>query len=336
MKSNDGNPNGSNGRLRGTKRSSKPASKWITIRHRSYEVLEQLSVPNRGRWKIRDPEPAPAGTILTAILLPESKDSNQLRKSVARLPKSHNGLPRLVSCETKDGTTFIIVTWCEGMDLASYLKRFKKDDASPIGVWESVRRVKSLANSLADIHDRCGIVHGDIKPANLILPNDPGALIPIDFGSSWQMERTATRSVGDGTNPFYSSPEIFLDLSRVDARADQFSVGVVLFEMLTAKLPYRALGGKAGHPGFELTIKEYQRPSELMGKSNLIPPSIMNRLDEVVTRSLAIDPEKRFPTMKRFANALDSIWLEMKTIADHSSHEETFFQTVKRWIRTAY
>lgn len=64
MKSSDGSPNGSNGRRRGTKRSSKPASKWITIRHRSYEVLEQLSVPNRGRWKIRDTEPAPEGTIL--------------------------------------------------------------------------------------------------------------------------------------------------------------------------------------------------------------------------------------------------------------------------------
>ena len=314
---------------------SKPESEWITIRGRSYEVLEQLSVPNRGRWKVRDPEPTPNGTLRTAIVLPVSKEENQLRKSVDRLPKNHNGLPNLVSWESKSGTTYIVVSYCEGTDLATYLSRFKKDGVSPISVWEAVRRVKSLAHSLADLHTICGVVHGDIKPANLILPSDPGALFPIDFGSSWQMEKTARRSIGDGTNRHYSSPEVFLELPKVNARADQFSVGVVLFEMLTLELPYIGLGGRAGHPGFELAAKDYRSPSQLIGSRCQVPPSIMQQLDEVVRRSIALDPAKRFPTMKRFAQELDRVWLELQKKADRPPQSETFFQTVIRWVRNS-
>jgi serine/threonine protein kinase len=305
---------------------------WIRIRGRDFEVWEQLSLPNRGRWKIRDPEPLPKGTMLAAILLPSDTRARQLLKSYARIPSSHSNLPRLVTSENRNGTLSMVVTWCEGIDVASYLDavtsgRWKRPSAS-----EVVRRFKSLAYSLAVLHNTCRIVHGDIKPPNLIFPNDPGSMAMIDFGSSWQMERTATRDLGDGTDEYYSAPEVFLELPKVDARADQFSAAVVLYEMLTLKLPYAGLGGKAGHPGYEDAASRFVPPSAHISDREQIPPSILKQIDQVLETALQLEPNHRFPTTMHFAKALDAICLNFKIAESESEHkEESFWQTLHRW-----
>jgi len=311
-------------------------SERIRIGRREYEIQERLSLPNRGRWKIRDPEPYPKGTTRTAIILPDSAGADQLRKSVTRIPSNQSNLPKLVSWDRRNGQLSMVVTWYEGTDVARYLNRVKNEKASRPSAWEAIRRIKSLAFSLDVLHQTCRVVHGDIKPANLIFPSDPGSLSLIDFGSSWQMEKTAYRELGDGTNPFYSAPEVFLDLSKVDARADQFSAAVVLYEMLTLKLPYGELGGKAGHPKFSSAASEYTRPSSQLSDGAQLPRSIVKQIDDVLGTALQLDPNRRFPTTKKFADALDTIWMQLKLAKSNTTnHQESFWQTLLRWTSSA-
>jgi serine/threonine protein kinase len=305
----------------------------IRIRGQTYEVLDRLTQPRRGRWKVHHRDPAPNGTVYTAIILPNSAESDQLRKSIARIPRNQNSLPTLKAWEANSDTIALIISWCEGIDLAAYYKRFRKNGVSPIGVWEAVRRGKNLAFALSTLHSFAGVIHGDIKPSNLILPSEPGGIWLTDFGSGWQVEQTASREIGDGFNFVYASPEIVLHHPKVDARTDQFSAAVVLFEMLTGKLPYEGYGGKAGTPGFESIERAYQPPSKLMIGGETIPRGIMGQIDQIVTKALKLKPEERFETTKQFAHALDHVWQELKSKADHQTKHLSMSQTVLRWIR---
>lgn len=303
----------------------------ITIRGRRYKVCERLSVPWRGRWKVHHPSPRPRGTTYTAIVLPASVEAEQLREAVGRIPPDQHSLPKLVDWETTNDQTAILISWCAGMSVADYYERFRIDGRSPIGVWEAIRRTKAMAYGLSDLHYYAGVIHADIKPANLILPSDPGSLFLTDFGSGWQIERTASRLAGDGWNEFYSSPEIFQKLDAVDARADQFSLAVVLFEMLTGKPPYGGYGGQAGHKGFESVAKCYKPPSKLIDTTE-VPKSIIREIDDVVGTALQLNPNERFGNSRDFAHALGGIWQSLQAKADHHSKHRTVTQTVWNWL----
>lgn len=303
----------------------------IVVRGRRYHVREQLSVARRGRWKVHHSSPRPRGTTYTAIILPASIEAEQLRRSISRIPPTQHSLPKLVEWETATGQTTLLISWCAGLSVADYYKRFRSDDRPPLSVWEAIRRTKSMAYALSDLHTYAGVIHADIKPANLIIPSDPGSLFLIDFGSGWPIERTAVRSPGDGWNPIYSSPELFQELDAVDARADQFSLGVVLFEMLTGKPPYAGYGGKAGHEGFASLAKAFVPPSKLAGATQ-IPKSILREIDEVVGTALRLNPSERFGNSCEFAQALGGIWQSLQAKADHLSKHRTLSQTLWNWF----
>lgn len=303
----------------------------ITIHGRRYRVQSQLSVAWRGRWKVHHPSPRPRGTIYTAIVLPDSSETNQLRKSIARIPADQHSLPKLVDWESVAGKTTLLITWCEGLNVADYYKRFRTAGRPPLSVWEAIRRTKSIAYALSDLHTYAGVIHADIKPANLIIPSDPGSLFLIDFGSGWQIERTNARSAGDGWNAVYSSPEIFQELDAVDARADQFSLAVVLFEMLTGTRPYDGYGGKAGHRGLEAVANSFTPPSKLIGTTT-VPKSIMREIDDVVGIALCLNPNDRFGNSLEFAQALGGIWQSLQAKSNDLGKHKTVAQTVLDWF----
>tara|TARA_R110002073_G_scaffold149534_13_gene303332 strand:+ start:10503 stop:11231 length:729 start_codon:yes stop_codon:yes gene_type:complete len=240
-------------------------------------------------------------------------------------------LPKLIDWETVAGQTTLVISWCVGTSVADYYKRFRADDRSPMSTWEAIRRTKSMAYALSDLHTHAGVIHADIKPANLIIPSDPGSLFLIDFGSGWQIERTAARSAGDGWNAVYSSPEIFQELDAVDARADQFSLGVVLFEMLTGKPPYSGYGGKAGHQGFESIANSFVPPSTTIDATK-IPNSILREIDDVVGTAVRLNPSERFGNSREFAQALGGIWQSLQAKSGNLSKHKTVSQTVWDWF----
>lgn len=121
----------------------------------------------------------------------------------------------------------------------------------------------------------------------------------IDYGSSWQIETTRGLAVGDGANPYYSVPEVLMEEAMVDERADQFSIAVVLFEMLTLELPYGGLGGKAAEflDDFDGRL---DLPSVHSQELQRMPKTIRDSIDALLARALnwhlivAIRPPERF------------------------------------------
>ena len=115
------------------------AMKRITINGISYKVNEQLSLLDRGRWKIWDHRPADRGTSYTLIDLKDTPAARQLLSNVQRLPHHQMGLPKLRDFEIQAGYLRMIVDYCHGMDLQTYMDRFKPGGKNlPIGCQVSI------------------------------------------------------------------------------------------------------------------------------------------------------------------------------------------------------
>jgi serine/threonine protein kinase len=174
-------------------------------------------------------------------------------------------------------------------------------------------RARGLAHGLRSLHTAKQIIHGDIKPENIVLSTDSGRLSLIDFGSAWQVERSLQRDCGDGVSQVYSAPELLNRASRVDWRADQFSLSVILYELLTFKIPYGGLGGKAGRKELSFAaLPGLTPPSELNSDRSRLPAVVWQGIDRIVLRGLALDPEQRYPTPEAWLDEFDSVDLEIR------------------------
>lgn len=286
----------------------------IKVNGLEYIVLEQLSLPNRGRWKVKEARPKAPDKKFTLIVLEYTKESQQFFDSVKSLPSNIFGIPRLIDSQISSGRIHLLVEWIEGVTLENYFRRIQQGTSLPIGPYDAIHRIRSLAFLCNSLHRDCRIVHADLKPANLILPSDRLPIGIIDFGSSWQIERTISRDEGDGCDPHYAAPELINGNSRIDGRVDQFSMGVILYKMLTGRIPYDGLGGRAGSQGS--CLEEMQQilvpPSELSETMGTLPAPIKQAVDNLVVRSLRLKSSGRFATMQQFYSELDKTYSSMK------------------------
>jgi len=167
------------------------------------------------------------------------------------------------------------------------------DGALPVA--EAERIAVAVLEGLAVLH-RLGIAHRDVKPANVLLGPD-GEVKLADFGLARRWQGDETRHTADATlvgTLDYLSPEQALD-SEVDPRSDLFSLGVVLFETLTGRLPYQASSSLGG------LLARFQRPAPGV---RTLEPHVPRRLDRAVTRLLARRPEHRFASAEAVLAAL--------------------------------
>jgi serine/threonine protein kinase/tetratricopeptide (TPR) repeat protein len=153
---------------------------------------------------------------------------------------------------------------------------------------------RDVADALAYAHAQ-GVIHRDIKPENILLSAghpvlaDFGIARAIDLAGVRQLTRTGRGSPG---TPAYMSPEQLMGDKELDGRSDTYSLGCVLFEMLTGKPPF------AGKEGFVKRFTEDPpRPSSV--RKDLVP-----WIDDVVTRALAKSPDDRYQTAQELATAL--------------------------------
>ena len=192
--------------------------------------------------------------------------------------------------ETADGRLFIVMDCYEGEPLKEKIAR------GPMKHEEAVDIAVQVADGLSKAHEK-GIVHRDIKPANIIITNDKVAKI-LDFGLAklaGQAKLTKTGStVGTAA---YMSPEQARGLD-VDQRADIWSLGVVLFEMLTGKLPFRA-----EHEAALLYSIVHEEPAQVLEHRLDIPVG----LALTVSRSLQKEPKERYQSIRELINDLKSV-----------------------------
>jgi serine/threonine protein kinase len=189
---------------------------------------------------------------------------------------------------TDDATPFIVMEYVEGRTLQEILEseRLDHEDVLQLGV--------KILEPLAYAHSN-GVVHRDMKPANILVT--PGRAVKImDFGIAHVVGSEMTQAEDVLGSPNYMAPEQ-LSKGSIDARADLFAVGVMLYRMLTGTLPFR--GESFPVIARAVLFEEPPPPASLDG-------TIPDHLSRVVVRCLSKNPEKRFETADELRQALIS------------------------------
>jgi serine/threonine protein kinase len=164
----------------------------------------------------------------------EGERALQEARRLARL--RHPGIVTVHDVGVHEGRVYIVSDYLDGPDLDRWL-----EDNRP--AWpEAVRIAAAVANALAYAHARL-VVHRDVKPANILLTAERAPVL-VDFGLALDEAQAGGRELGVivGT-PCYMSPEQVAGTAhRIDGRTDIYSLGVVLYEMLTGRVPFQATG----------------------------------------------------------------------------------------------
>jgi len=191
--------------------------------------------------------------------------------------------------ETDDGQVYIVMAFYDGETLKKKLSR------GALAVATALSTSSQIARGLARAH-RNGIVHRDIKPANIMMTLDWTPKI-LDFGLATLAGRPGSKK-GATTEAvfYYKSPEQLRD-GEVDLRTDIWSLGVVLYEMLTGKRPFGATD--AGELRYAILHTPPARPSAANG-------DVPDELDDVVMKALQKDPRERYQKADEFAATLES------------------------------
>jgi serine/threonine protein kinase len=207
--------------------------------------------------------------------------------------------------QAQDGSAYIVMELLDGETMD---RRMVRQQVLPIP--EALRLVRQVASSLATAHSR-GIVHRDLKPENIFIVRDPevagGERTKIlDFGIAKlygdQQVKTHTSAVM-GT-PTYMSPEQCRGSGQVDHRADIYSLGCVLYLLVTGRMVFEAEG-----TGDLIAMHLREQPIPPSAKAQWVPAA----LDRLILRCLAKNPGERFQTGTELASAITSL-LETGTL----------------------
>jgi len=223
----------------------------------------------------------------------------QEAKTAAKL--DHPNIIPIYRVESEGGLNYFVMKYISGTSLEDLL-----DKKEPVPVPEIQRILWEAACALGHAHQR-GVVHRDVKPANIMFDHD-GRVMLTDFGISKALQ-AATGFTATGMiigTPHYMAPEQGKG-APVDGRADQYSLGVVGYRMITAELPF---SGDSVHTIIYKHI--YEEPPLASTKRPGIPAS----LTAAISRALAKEPDQRFPTMEDFATA---VWPEQPVAAPAKS-----------------
>ena len=210
-------------------------------------------------------------------------------RAVAQL--SHPNIVTVIDRGEQDKRQFIVFEYVDGENLKSLLER-----EGPLPEAQAIALTHQIARALGFAHGE-GLVHRDVKPQNVLLNGDGQAKV-TDFGIARSVDvqggLTQTGTVM-GTSD-YISPEQARG-SRVDAQSDIYSLGAVLYELLTGEVPF---------PGDNFVAVAMQHINQPVPSVRASRPELSPRLDAVVQRAMAKDPDDRFGSMDEFCRELDA------------------------------
>jgi serine/threonine-protein kinase len=189
-----------------------------------------------------------------------------------------------------EGQTFFVMEFVEGESLGSMLKRDHR-----LTVEQAAKIIHQTALGLASAHDR-GVVHRDIKPGNLMITSR-GTVKIADFGIALSSHDLSSKLTSTGEfvgTPGYLSPEVCLG-KPVDQRSDIFSLGIVLFEMLTGRMPFN----DESPLGLMLEVVKADIP-DVRELNHDVDPEIA----QVLARMIAKDPSARYQDCHELVAAL--------------------------------
>ncbi len=269
-----------------------------TISH--YKILEKLGEGGMGVvYKAEDTKLK--RDVAIKFLSPQLKSDKNAKarfvheaKAASSLNHSNIAIIHEID-EPPDGQMFIVMAYYDGQTLKDRLE----DGALPVE--EAVNIVSQIASGLAAAHEN-DILHRDIKPANILITKRGEAKL-ADFGLAKLAGRTKVTKTGTTVGTVaYMSPEQASG-GNVDARSDIFSLGVVLYELLTGELPFQ--GDHEAAVLYGIMNADPLAPSALDRK---IPPDV----DAIVLKMLAKAPDDRYESAKEVMTCIKEVREELK------------------------
>lgn len=239
---------------------------------------------------------------INAEIAAEAKIIERFRNELKVTRKiTHRNVCRMYDISEDGKSLFITMEYIPGEDLGNMLGRLGRlplEKAFPIA--------RQVCEGLAEVH-RLGVVHRDLKPKNIMIDRDGNAKI-MDFGLARTPHGIKLTEVGQiiGT-PAFMSPEQ-VNGENVDQRSDIFALGILMFAMLTEKLPFEADTTLA----LALLHKTYRPPNP-----STLNPRVTRELGQVILKCLEVEKEKRYQTAQDLLADLNKVGERFDTYAIH-------------------
>lgn len=227
---------------------------------------------------------------------------DRMRREIEVLAQlEHPGIARLYAAGESRiddvDVPWLALEYVRGVDLVRHAQEKNLD------LVERLRLLIEIARSVQYAHDR-GVIHRDLKPGN-ILVDDEGHSKVLDFGIARLREDGAQGLTQDGqvlgTLPYMSAEQLGGESSRIDARSDVYSLGVLAYELIAGRLPHPRLNTSTIFEA--LDILRHEVPPRLA----TITPTARGDLDTVIMKALATEREQRYPSAADFADDLQRI-----------------------------
>ena len=246
------------------------------------------------------------------VLPHELADNEELRERFLREGKyatrvKHPNIGEIYGAGEQDGQLWLAMRYLEGTDLATVLRR-----GGPLQPRRALAITGQVAAAL-DEADKAGLLHRDIKPANIMLASGDGEsdlieqafVIDFGLGKAPQTDEQGLTKPGQFVGTIdYTAPELITQAETLTGRVDQYSLGCVLYEMLTGEVPFpkkRDVEVIMAHVG--------EPPPKASEKREGLPPEI----DEVIAKAMAKEPEGRYESCTAMFEAATAA---LRSVAD--------------------
>jgi tetratricopeptide (TPR) repeat protein/predicted Ser/Thr protein kinase len=260
-----------------------------------YQIIESLGRGGMGRV-YRALDTKAREEVAIKLIRPDiAEDKRTLERFVNEIKLahkfSHRNIGKMYHLGEDQGLHYIIMEYVPGEDLKSFIRRSRRLD-----IGTTVAIAKQVCSGLSEAHDE-GIVHRDLKPSNIMIDKEGNAKI-LDFGIARAIGAPGVTAEGSviGT-PEYMSPEQ-VEGREADRRSDIYSFGVILFEMVTGRLPF------AADTPFVVAFKQQsETPPAPEGLNPQVPP----QMSAIILRCLQKDREKRYQTTEDVCRDLGQV-----------------------------
>ena len=266
-----------------------------------YQIIEELGRGGMGKvYKAQDTEIKEK--IALKLIKPEiSSDKKTIERFQNELKLarkiSHRNVCRMHHLEKSEGNYFITMEYVDGENLKGTIRMMGQ-----LSSGQAVSIAKQVCEGLSEAH-RIGVVHRDLKPSNIMIDKDGNAKI-MDFGIARSL--TGKRITGVGVmigTPEYMSPEQ-VESKEIDQRSDIYSLGVILYEMVTGRIPFE------GDTPYSIGVKH---KSEAPRNPKEINSQISDDLNRMILKCLEKEKDKRYQSAGELRSELENIERGMPT-----------------------
>jgi serine/threonine protein kinase len=255
----------------------------------------------------------------------------QERQVLAAL--DHPNIARILDGgDMPDGMPYYVMEYVDGLPLDEYC------DQKSLSITERLRIFQQVCSAVEYLHEN-SIVHRDLKPGNILVSND-GSVKLLDFGIAKMMGAAAfanpnlTSALGSPMTPTYASPEQISGVT-LQKTSDIYSLGAILYRMLTGRLPYEGVDEKLAKlftrqapPAPSGNIRQDLRAGR--DTTAGLRRVMLGEIDSIVLKSLAFDPKNRYQSAAEFREDLQRFLDGQAVLAHHASVANRSFKLLKR------